>query len=80
MLTARRFWYNLSGTVLAVGMQFFIVGLFFVGYMPTIGRQPIDQQITIVGALVSAAAAFAVEIAVIVSSIMYERPSQQRED
>ena len=77
MVTARRFWYNLIGATVVVLMQYVVLYLFFVGYMPTFGTQPIDQKITIVVALLTAAVFFVGEIAVIVSSIRYERPSQQ---
>ena len=63
MVTTRRFWYNLTGGVVAMAGQFFIMGIFFVGYMPTFGKQPIDQQITIVVSLATAAVFFAGEIA-----------------
>ena len=79
MLPARRFWYNITGAVVVYALQFFVVGIFFVGYMPTFGAQPIDQKITIVVALVTGSVFFAAEIAMIVASIRYERPSQQRE-
>jgi L-cystine uptake protein TcyP (sodium:dicarboxylate symporter family) len=79
MVTARRFWYNLFGATVVVLMQFVVLGLFFRGYMPTFANQPIDQKITIVVSLVTAAVFFVGEIAVIVSSIRYERPSRQRQ-
>jgi hypothetical protein len=79
MLPSRRFWYNLGGSVLLIAAQWFIVGIFFVAYLPTFGGQPIDQKITIVVALANAAVAFALQIAMVVVSMMYERPSRQQE-
>ncbi len=80
MLPARRFWSNLSAAVLSLGMQFFIMFIFFAGYVPTYGTQPFDIQFTIVVSLITGAVYFAGEIAMIVVSIRYERPSRQRED
>jgi len=55
------------------------MGIFLVGYMPTFGSQKIDQQITIIAALVTAVVFFAAQVAMMVARIMCERPSQQRE-
>jgi len=77
MVTTRRFWYNLIGATLAMLGQFLVMGIFFVGYMPTFGTQSIDQKITIVVSLATAGIFFVGEIAVIMSSIMYERGSRQ---
>ncbi len=79
MLTAGRFWSNLTAGIVVVGWQFVLMGIFFVAYMPNFGSQKIDQQITIIAALITATLFFMAEVAVIVASIMYERPSQQRE-
>ena len=78
MITSRRFWYNLTAGILAVGWQFVCMGIFFVGYMPTLAQQKIDQQVTIIASLVMFVVFFAAEVAVIVASIVYERPSQHR--
>jgi len=79
MLPARHFYANLAAAILAIGMQWFIMGIFFLGYMPTFGTQPIDQQITIVVALITASIFFVGEVAMLVVSIRYERPSRQQE-
>ena len=79
MLTAKRFWYNLTGAVLGVVVQVYIMSIYATGYLPKFGEQSTDSQIEIVIGLATYAVFFAAEIAMIVASIMYERPSQQRE-
>src|SRR5262245_53835362 len=79
MLPARRFWSNITSAFMVVGFEFLFMGLFLVGYMPTFAKQAIDQQITIVASLITATVFFAAQIAMIVASVIYERPGAQQE-